>query len=316
MVTRLINAHRSEIRQFRAEDLKESIWRSEGRVVLAQNFVAMAPLSWGTTNPELAQAMGADMVFFNAYSMDPGTPLPGLMVGAWADQQQYRLPQMRDLVDVPLGIYLESGKDDDISNNTVQMARAHRTASEENLRAIRREAADFVVLGGNPGTGTSFDAIIESTRRAKATLRDEALIFSGKWEDGAVEPVLGDPTQPAERYRQVIAELVDAGADVICLPMPGSRWGIDVDSIRDLVTFVHTYRRGTLAMTFLDGTVEGADIDTVRQCGLWSKATGSDIHAIGDAGLGGMALPENIYQLSVTIKGRAKTWERMAVSRR
>lgn len=316
MVTRLINAHRSEIQTFTGAELKQSIWDSEGRVILAQNFVAMAPLSWGTTNPELAQAMGADMVFLNGYSLNPDASLPGLMVGSWASQQQYRLPGMRDLVDVPLGVYLECGVQHDISNNTVQMQRSDRAASAENLAAVVGEGANFVVLGGNPGTGTSFEGILAATKLAKEQVGDKMLVFAGKWEDGAKQPVLGDPTQTPDYYKNVIAELIDAGADVVCLPMPGSRWGIDVAGIRDLVTFIHTYRPGTLALAFLDGTVEGSDTDTVRQCGLWSKATGADIHAIGDAGLGGMSVPENIYQLAITIKGRAKTWERMAVSRR
>lgn len=227
MVTRLINAHRSEIQTFTAAELKQSIWDSEGRVILAQNFVAMAPLSWGTTNPELAQAMGADMVFLNGYSLNPEASLPGLMVGSWASQQQYRLPGMRDLVDVPLGVYLECGVQHDISNDTVQMQRSDRAASAENLAAVVGEGANFVVLGGNPGTGTSFEGILAATKLAKEQVGDQLLVFAGKWEDGAKQPVLGDPTQTPDYYKNVIAELIDAGADVVCLPMPGSRWGID-----------------------------------------------------------------------------------------
>ncbi|MFQ7171614.1 MAG: hypothetical protein ACLRQF_05625 [Thomasclavelia ramosa] len=34
------------------------------------------------------------------------------------------------------------------------------------------------------------------------------------------------------------------------------------------------------------------------------KQTGCDIHAIGDGGFGGCTWPENIYQLSVSIKGK------------
>ena len=47
-----------------------------------------------------------------------------------------------------------------------------------------------------------------------------------------------------------------------------------------------------------------------------SKKTGADIHAIGDAGLNGMSVPENLYQMAITAKGRRLTWKRMAGSRR
>jgi hypothetical protein len=46
------------------------------------------------------------------------------------------------------------------------------------------------------------------------------------------------------------------------------------------------------------------------------QAFGADIHAIGDAGLSGMSIPENIYQMSITIKGSRLTFKRIAGSRR
>ncbi|MDR1642428.1 MAG: hypothetical protein LBT59_22285, partial [Clostridiales bacterium] len=275
------------------------------------------PLAMGATNPELAQALGADMVFFNGYSTAPEASQPGLRIAGFDEtgfhSEQYRIPQMRKLVDVPIGVYLECGAERDKSN-PFGLVRKDRIASSENLEKILEEKADFVVLGGNPGTGTKFDSILEATKTAKQVLGDQMLIFSGKWEDGAIEPVIGDPIRPQQFYKDYIKQLIDAGADCICMPMPGSRWAIDVACIRELVLFVH--QNGALAMTFLDGTVEGADEDTVRQCSLWSKQAGADIHAIGDAGHSGMSAPENIYRMSVTIKGRDKTWERMAASRR
>lgn len=40
-------------------------------------------------------------------------------------------------------------------------------------------------------------------------------------------------------------------------------------------------------------------------------AFGADIHAIGDGGFGGCTAPENIHQLSISIKGRQYTYFRM-----
>ena len=42
------------------------------------------------------------------------------------------------------------------------------------------------------------------------------------------------------------------------------------------------------------------------------KETGADVHAIGDGGFAGCTSPENIHQLSVSIKGRPYTYFRMA----
>lgn len=321
MATRLISTSKSEIRKMSAKELKRSIQASEGRVVLSQCYVGSSPLLEGTTNPELAEAFGADMIFFNGYPMDDeiipafqGTINEG---SGWKSFDN-RLKDMKDMTNGPLGIYLECGTGDDPSTSTSQgksLVKTNRIASEENLRKLLKEEADFVVLAGNPGTGTKMEDIIKSTRLAKEILKDEVMIWSGKWEDGVDEKVLGDPLATFD-HKDIISKLIDAGADVICLPMPGSRTGITVDMIRDLVEFTHKYKPGTLAMSFLDGSVEGADEDTIRLCTLMSKQTGADIHAIGDAGCSGMSTPENIYQMALTLKGRRLTWYKLASGKR
>lgn len=65
-------------------------------------------------------------------------------------------------------------------------------------------------------------------------------------------------------------------------------------------------------MCFLNSSVEGADPDTIRLVSLMMKQTGADIHAIGDGGFGGCACPENIMQMSITMKGKSYTYYRMA----
>jgi len=137
------------------------------------------------------------------------------------------------------------------------------------------------------------------------------IIMAGKWEDGINEKVLGDPTADYD-VKEVVRQLIDAGADCIDLPCPGSRGGITVEDIRSLVQYVHSYKPGTLTMCFLDSSVECADEETIRQVAILMKQTGADIHAIGDGGFGGCTWPKNVYQLSVSIKGEHYTWFRMA----
>lgn len=318
MPKRLISSTRSEIRTMSAKELKNSIRSCEGRVILSQNYIGLPPLVEGTTNAELAESMGADMVFFNGYPMDKSIDIPAFQVEVYKEgkyvHESYRLKEMKSLTKGPLGVYLECGLGDDKDTSTnpgMTLIRPERVASDENLKKLIEENVDFVVLAGNPGSGTTMETIIDATKRAKKILGDQVMIWSGKWEDGVKEKVLGDPLR--HNNKEVIAQLIDAGADVICLPMPGSRTGITVECIRDLVTFIHEYGDGsTLAMSFLDGSVEGSDEDTVRMCGIMSKQTGADIHAIGDAGCSGMSTPEDIYQLAMTIKGRRLTWLKTA----
>lgn len=324
MARRLISSSRSEICRMNAQTLKQSVLTSEGRTILCQTFIGRS-LCEGTTNPEIAQAFGADMIFFNGYSMDETVSQPGLEVEEWDEEKQayvtcqYRLKDMKKLIDVPLGLYLECGDGDDAATSTSpekQMVRADRVASAANIEKAVAEECDFLILGGNPGTKTSYEAIVAATRRAKEITGDRMLLFAGKWEDGVYEKVIGDPQVPMETHKTFVKDLIDAGADVICLPMPGCRPGIVVDDIRNLVTFAHTYKPGTLVMSFLDCSVEGADDNTIRQCALWSKMTGADIHAIGDAGLCGMSSPEGIYAMSIAIKGRRLTFRRIAAGGR
>ena len=59
---------------------------------------------------------------------------------------------------------------------------------------------------------------------------------------------------------------------------------------------------------------EGADPATIREIALMCKMTGTDMHHLGDAGYGGMALPENILEYGKTIRGVRHTYHRMAAS--
>lgn len=302
-VKRLIDCTKSDFEKMNARELKEAIYESEGRVIIAQHLImAGNGILQGITNAEIEAAFGADMILLNTYHVDGKNDNPGM--------QGMKLKDLKKLINRPIGIYLGC------PNKGEEKVKTHGPiATPENVKACLEEGADFIVLGGNPGAGTSIETIIEATKMTKEIVKDEALIFAGKWEDGVKEKVLGDPL--AKRpYKEVIKELIDAGADVIDLPAPGSRHGISVDMIRKCIEFVHSYKEGTLAMTFLDSSVESADVDTIREIALKMKETGADIHAIGDGGYCGCTIPENVYQLSITIRGRRFTIKRMAANNR
>ncbi len=316
MVKRILSCTRSDFEKMTPMDLKLSIRLAEGRTILAQSFNAMGnALLNGVTNPELEAAFGADILLLNGYSFDEKSPLYGVKHYNYREGlQTYHVGDIKKLVNRPVGVYLEcvSAETDHLYVSGFGLG---RTATEENFSKAVEEGADFIILGANPSMNAKIDDIIAATKLAGKTVKGKTLIFSGKWEDGVYEKVLGDPMakKPA---REFIDALMDAGADVIDFPAPGSRQGITVDMIRELVEYVHHKDIDTMTMSFIDGSVEGADVDTIRILALQSRETGADIHAIGDAGLSGCSLPENIYQLSLSVKGRRLTWERMAGNHR
>ncbi len=316
MVKRLLNCTRSDFEKMSPMDLKLSIRLAEGRTILGQSFNGTGnSLQGQITNPELEAAFGADILMLNGYSFDEHSPLYGVKYYDHASGMKIlKVQDIKKLVNRPVGVYLEcvSAEGDHLYMNDFAKG---RTATRENFEKAVEEGADFIILGANPSMNAKVDDIIAATEVAGKTVKGKAMIFSGKWEDGVYEKVLGDP-MAAKPAKEFIDAIMDAGADVVNFPAPGSRQGITVDMIRELVEYVHKKDPDTMTMSFIDGSVEGADVDTIRILAIKSRETGADIHAIGDAGLAGSTLPENIYQLSLAAKGRRLTWFRMAANNR
>ncbi|GEL89834.1 DUF7916 family protein [Pediococcus parvulus] len=299
----MISASGSDFKEMTGRDLKRSIFKSEGRVVLGQHLLfASEGLVRGITNAELLGAFGADMILLNTFNLDN----PDRNLG----MQHLSLHDLKERVKLPIGIYLGCTKQDSNTDEKIYDKRG-MSATKGHLLKAKEIGADFIVLGGNPGTGTSIEDIVATTALAREVCGEDMLIFSGKWEDGIDEKVLGDPLATYDST-EIIKQLIDAGADVIDLPAPGSRSGISVSDIQKLVQLIHKYKSGTLAMCFLNSSVEGSDTDTIRQIALKMKETGADINAIGDGGFSGCTTPENIQQLSFSLKGKPYTYYRMA----
>ncbi|MEX2805475.1 hypothetical protein AB3329_10315 [Streptococcus sp. H31] len=307
-VTRLISATGSDFKKFSPMDLKESIRKSEGRVIMGQHLLFDSKgLVRGVTNSEVMFAFGADMVMLNTMDLDVESHNLGL--------QGLSYQELKQRCKRPIGIYMGCPKKGFSTADKNKLYRVEGMLCTPNhVEKCVQMGVDFIVLGGNPGSGTSIKDVVDCTRWIKEKYGNQLFVFAGKWEDGTTEPVLGDSLANFQGRddKEIIKKLIDAGADCIDLPAPGSRQGISVEHIQELVQFIHTYKSGTLAMVFLNSSVEGSDSDTVRLIALKMKETGADIHAIGDGGFSGCSSPENIYQLSVSIKGRPYTYFRMA----
>lgn len=303
---RLVNASKSDFEKMTPMDLKASVFASEGRTVMGQHLLfAHSGLVRGVTNSEVMFAFGADMVMLNTMDLDNLAHNPGLQ-GLTFRQLKERCGGR------PIGVYLgcPKGGVSEEDDKAVYFGKG-MLCTPAHVKTCVDLGVDFLVLGGNPGSGTSLQDVAACTQWVKETYGDRVFLFAGKWEDGIEEKVLGDPLADYDA-KAMIRRLIDAGADCIDFPAPGSRNGISVAVIQELVQYVHTYKPGTLAMTFLNSSVEGADTDTIRLIALKMKETGADIHAIGDGGFAGCTWPENIQQLSYTLKGKPYTWFRMA----
>lgn len=305
-VIRLMSAKASVSSQYTGRQLRESILKSEGRVLMGQTYLNNPILMPNCTSIELMFAFGADMVMLNGFNFNDPRSCVGM--------QGFDYNELKSLIGGrPVGIYMGCpGEGVDLDSGHLYQLKG-MLCTDENLQKCKEWGVSFIVLGGNPGSGTSIKDVVRWTKRAREIVGDDILIFAGKWEDGIVEKVLGDPLADYDA-KEIIDQLIENGADIIDFPAPGSRHGITVEMVRELIEYTH--RKGALAMSFLNSNVEAADRDTIRAITLMMKQTGCDVHAIGDGGFGGGTWPENIYQMSVTLKGKAYTWAQMATPRR
>jgi copper homeostasis protein CutC len=194
-------------------------------------------------------------------------------------------------------------------NDTTMWAMSEgRRATVENAKAAYDMGINMILLTGNPGNGISNKAIVDSLKAISAQLKDKMILAAGKMHAAGVL------SESAEMIitKEDIKEFVEAGADIILFPAPGTVPGITMEYIRELVSYAHSL--GVLTITAIGTSQEGADTDTIKQVALMCKMAGTDIHHIGDTGYPGMALPENIMAYSVAIRGVRHTYHRIAAS--
>ena len=293
---RLISANPSEILNMTAQELKQSIQASEGRVVLSENVVIRETFVGDITNAEIARAFGADMILLNCLDVFN----PKIFGLDCEDSQVVR--ELHRLVGAPIGVNLEPVDLQADMLEEVQVIAAGRQASQASFEQIEKLGFDFVCLTGNPGTGVSNKVIVAAVKLAKQYF--SGLIIAGKMHGAGVSEPVAD-LQTAE-------QLLEAGADVILVPAVGTVPAFNDEEMRAVVDLVHS-KRG-LVLSAIGTSQETSDVDTIKQIALRNKICGVDIQHIGDAGYGGLAVVDNIYALSNTIRGIRHTVSRLARS--
>lgn len=303
---RILDCHASDFQAMSREELLAAIGGAEGRTIACETIGSILPMLGDITNAEFAAAMGADILLLNVFDVQ-NPVIKGLPKVAPEDT----IRKLKELTGRPIGINLEpveqSLSSEDPEENMWAMT-AGRKATLANAKKAADMGVNFILLTGNPGIGVTNKAIVETLALYQKELGDRLILAAGKMHASGIL------TEGAEKIltKEDIKAFADAGADIILMPAPGTVPGITLEYVKEMVAYAHSL--GKLTITAIGTSQEGADVETIRRIALMCKMAGTDIHHLGDAGYGGMALPENIQAYSVAVRGIRHTYRRMADS--
>lgn len=303
MLKRLIDTTARELTSYNKAELLTAISDSEGRTLAAETIGTVTPMLVNITNAEFVASLGADLIMLNIF--DVNNPI---IQGLPQTSPEDTIREVKRLTGRMVAINLEPAVIKDGQEESVWNLTTGRQATVENARKAADMGVDMIVLTGNPGVGVDNEAIIQALSRLKEAVGDRVILTAGKMHASGIISEAGEKILTEKD----VGAFVDAGADVILLPAPGTVPGITMEYAGNLIRKAH--EKGALAMTTIGTSQEGADEATVRQIALMCKMAGADIHHIGDSGYMGMALPENITAYSVAIRGKRHTYRRMAMS--
>lgn len=295
-MTRLLSATPSERLAMDRNELHRAIKANEGRTVVAECFAPREPIVEGVTSAEIARAFGADLLLLN------GLDLRNPEIRGIDAAPENAVRRLRELVGAPVGVNLEPVDPGVPMLEERQDLPPGRRATGETAARAAELGVDVICLTGNPGTGVSSAAIVRSIREVSEHFK--GMIWAGKMHAaGVAGPVVDEES---------VRAMIDAGADAILVPAIGTVPGIDHAQLARIVRIAH--ERDVLVMTTIGTSQEGASRATIRDIALRNKIAGADIQHCGDAGYSGMSVPENIFELSVTIRGMRHTIAQMARS--
>lgn len=288
MVKRFISSNTSEILGMTATELKQSIRASEGRVILSENVAFKESYIGDVTNAEIARAFGADLILLNGMDI-----LHPFVAGIEATDNF--VEELHRLVGRPIGINLEPIDSRADMAEERQTINEGRQASLETICRAQELGVDFICLTGNPGTGVTNQAIIDTIHLVKKYF--SGLLIAGKMHAAGVDEAVVD--------LDAISSFVEAGVDVVLAPAVGSVPGFDKKDLKQIVQLAH--KKGALVMSAIGTSQESADEDTVKQMAIRNKICGVDIQHIGDSGYGCLAPVENIFAMSKALRGQRHT---------
>lgn len=301
MVKRFLDCFSSDFEKMSKKEIIESIRLSEGRVIVSEVIGLVQPVLYDISNAELACVFGADIILLNMF--DVYNPV---FNGIGNIDKKKIIKELKRLTGRIVAVNLEPI---DETNETVKkIVSEGRRANVDTARELVSLGVDMVVITANPKTSVSNENIIKAIRDIKNEIGENIIIAAGKMH------AAGNIRESGSKIISLdeLNEFVDAGCDIVLLPAPGTVPGITLDYIKSLIDFIHD--KGKLAMTTIGTSQEGADKETIKSIALMCKMAGADMHHLGDAGFVGIAIPENIMEYSIAIRGKRHTYSRMARS--
>jgi len=301
MGKRMLDIRPDEFKTFQAPEIINAIKAAEGRS-LACEIVAPAPALFGdVSNAEIAAAFGADMLLLNMYDVDN----PRLSAFE-ADKGETLVETLKKKVGRFVAINLEPVSKEQLMDEKADVAEGRRATAKTALKAYE-QGVQMILLTGNPKTGVTNKTIVETVKSIRKELGDKMILAAGKMHSAGI----AGETAAAIITKDDVLDFINAGADIILVPAPGTVPGMTQELVFGLIEFIH--KQDKLAMTAIGTSQEGADEDTIRRIALMSKMAGADLHHIGDAGFTGIAVPENITAYSKVIRGIRHTYRRMGM---
>ncbi|WP_070964174.1 dihydrodipicolinate synthase [Vibrio sonorensis] len=272
------------------KQIVNSIAQSEGRVMMVENVVAITPPIDDISGAELAAAFGADLITLNCLDVFD----PKIKLLSTNPDETLSVKQIKQYTGRLVGCNLEP-----VPENVQNVAKG-RCVSKESIEQAIAIGLDYIMLTGNPGNCVSQETILDAIRLVR-DVSEEIIIVAGKMHAGGV----------GNDYNlSIVPEFANAGADIMMFPAPFTTPGVSPQLSAQMMTAVH--EAGMLGMLAIGTSQEGATESYIEQVAIHAKASGADIVHIGDAGYSGIALPENIMRLGITLRGRRHQYKRMA----
>jgi len=306
MTKRLLDVTARELTSYGRDQILASIRASEGRVMAAEVIASAMAAVQDVSNPEVAAAMGADLIVLNM--LDVTQPkVDAIPAPAPVDVIRSVKALTGRLVAVnlePVDPHADKATEDQFGDGGT----SGRLATQENVEKALALGVDAIVLTGNPGMGVTNESLTRAIKATRDGAGRDAIIIAGRMH------AAGSVSQSGSAIvdKRSLEGFVNAGADIVMVPAPGTVPGCHEALVRSWVETAHA--AGAMTLTAMGTSQEGSDEDTIRRIALMSKMTGTDIHHLGDCGLFGIALPENLLAYSVAIRGRRHTYRRMAMS--
>lgn len=290
MNKRIFDFTSQDIESATRHDVLTAIEASEGRTMMVETISTSIPSIDVVSNAELAACFGADMITLNLLDLHA----PTVSISFHNKAATLSIKEVRQYTGRLLGCNLEPVPDD------VKSINSGCALSKETIQKAIDLGLDYIMLTGNPGMKVTQRTILEGIKLVRG-ISDEIIIIAGKMHGAGV----------GNDYNlDIIPSFAQAGADIVMFPAPYTTPGVTPELATEMMKEVH--KVGLLGMLAIGTSQEGSSETYIEKVAMESKAAGADIVHIGDSGYSGLAIPENIIRLGITLRGRRHQYKRMA----